>query len=75
MKKKVDKLIPLILSLSKETINSRFMVKISIFDNGVDAKSVMVVVCDLLESGFTIKYFKSEEEAANLLKLLNAVSK
>lgn len=74
-KKKEDKTTELIVSYGTETIGSRFIVKLSIMDNGVTTKSVMVIVHDVLESGFTIKYFKSVEDAAQLLNLLKAASK
>lgn len=65
----------LLTSVDQELINSRFLVKASVFDNGVHPKSYMLVIVDLLESGFTLKYFKREEDVSDLLKLLNAASK
>jgi len=70
---KDSKLTRLIQSFETETINKRFMVKISIFDNGVDKRSIMVVVFDLLESGFTIKFYGTDLEAADMLNLLKKV--
>lgn len=72
---KDSKFTRLLQSFETEVINKRFQVKVSIFDNGVDPRSIMVVIFDLLESGFTIKFHKTDEEAANLLNLLKSASK
>lgn len=72
---KDSKITRMIQSFPMEIINKRFQVKVSIFDNGVHPRSIMVVVFDLLESGFTIKFHKTDQEAANLLNLLKSASK
>lgn len=73
MNKKDGKLIKLLHSVPEQIINKRFLVKTSVFNNGVNKESIVVCVRDLLESGFTIKFFNSEDDAAKLLKLLHAV--
>lgn len=70
---KDSKFTRMLQSIPTETINKRFMVKISIFDNGVDKKNIMVVIVDLLESGFTIKFFDKEDIAARYLDILKKV--
>jgi hypothetical protein len=70
---KDSKLTRLLQSIPLETINKRFMVKISVFDNGVDKKSIMVVIVDLLNSGFTIRMFDKEDTAARYLDILKKV--
>lgn len=64
----------LITSHQPEMINSRFRVKASMFNDGIHTPSIMLIVEDLLESGFSLKYFKKQEDAAALLKLLHAAS-
>lgn len=64
----------LITSGNPEIINSRFVVKASIMNNGVHPESIMLVIHDLLENGFSIKFFKSKDDVAGLLKLLQAAS-
>jgi hypothetical protein len=74
MSNKKDGLTELLVSGKPEMINSRFRVKASIFNNGVHPKSTLIVVEDLLESGFSMKFFTKQEDAAALLKLLHAAS-
>lgn len=57
----------------KPIINNRFMIHYSVMDNGVDPKSYMLMVVDLVEEGFTTKYFSKEEDVVRLLKLLKEV--
>lgn len=73
-KKKTDKITELIVSHSPEMVNTRFLVQSSIMNNGYHDKSIMFIITDLVESGFSIKFFNSTESAANLLKLLKAAS-
>ena len=73
MSKKDGKITKLINSVPELIINRRFLAKLSIFDNGVDKKSILLCVKDLLTSEFTIKFLKSEYEAENYLKLLKLV--
>ena len=70
-----DKLTKLIVSSAVEIIGGRFQVKISIFDNDVDKKSILVVVLDMVEHGFSMKYFNNNEDVLKLLQLLNSVGK
>jgi hypothetical protein len=67
--------IKLIESLDEKMIGTRFLVKASIFDNGVNPKSIMLAVRDLVENGFSLRYFKNEDEVASFLKLLHAAAK
>ena len=70
---KDSKLTRMIQSVKSEVINKRFIVKVSIFDNGVNKSSILVVVADLLDAGFTMKYFEKPEEAARFLDILRKV--
>lgn len=73
MAKKKNQTIELIQSGKAELISDRFMVKGSVFDNGIDKPSIMMIVVDLLENKFSIKFFKTSEEAAFLVKALQMV--
>jgi hypoxanthine-guanine phosphoribosyltransferase len=72
--KKKTGLTELIVSSKPEMINARFLVKASVFDDGVHDKSILLIVTDLLENGFTMKFFKTDEAASSFLKLLHAAS-
>jgi len=74
-KKKVDKTTELIVSYGTEMIDTRFVIKVSIFDNGVNPKSIMIVVRDIIDNGFTIKNFKDMDAATAFLKLLKMAAK
>lgn len=73
-KNKREDTIPLIQSTDAQIIGGRFMVKASIYDDGMHPQSVMLVITDLIERNFKIQFFKNQEKAADLLKLLNAAS-
>ena len=69
---KEDPIIKMIQSIEPKILGGRFLVKASSMNNGVHKPSIMFVVKDLVDNGFVIKYFNSEEKAAEFLKLLNA---
>ena len=73
MSKKDGKITKLIHSVPEQIINKRFMTKISVFNNGTDKESILICIKDLLNSEFTIKFLKSEDEAVNLLNILKSV--
>lgn len=75
MDKKDGKITKLIESSEVELINKRFRAKVSIFDNGVDKKSTMLVIHDLLENHFKIHFYESADEVVTILKILMEVSK
>lgn len=70
-----DKTTPLIDSKNARMIGTRFMVKMSIFDNGVHPKSILIAVQDLKDKGFSMKYFSDDDKAGDFLKLLIAAVK
>lgn len=72
-KMKSSDTVELIVSGKAEMINDRFLVKGSVYNDGNNPKSVMLVVMDFLENGFKIKYFKNEQEASLLIKTLQSV--
>jgi hypothetical protein len=69
---KKEPLIKLIQSIPPKILGGRFLVKASSMDNGVNKQSIMFIVKDLIDNGFAIKYFNTEDNAAEFLKLLNA---
>ena len=75
MDKKDGKITKLIESTEVELINKRFRVKVSIYDNGVDKKSTMSVIHDLLENNFKIRFYDSLDDVVIALKLLREASK
>lgn len=72
MSDKPKKTILLIQSSPVNTIG-RFQVKASIFDNGHDEMSIMLVISDLLCENFKIKFFKTADHASYFINLLKAV--
>lgn len=59
------------LKSSKEkVINNRFVVKASILDTGAVRPSILIVVRDLLENNFKMKFFETEAAADNFIQLL-----
>ena len=75
MAKKKKETVELIVSYGTEIIDKRFVVKVSRMDNGVNPETFLVVTQDLLETGFSMKYFKNKEEVAQFLKLLKVAAK
>ena len=73
MTKKDDKLKKLIESGETELINNRFRVKASVYDDGVHKKSFMLVISDLLQNHFKIRFFGTAEDAASSIQILRAV--
>ena len=67
-----DKTVELIVSYGTETIGARFRVKASKYDNGL-VISYLICICDLLEGGFSMKCFRTQDELTQLLRLLNSV--
>lgn len=64
---------PFIQSLPVNTIG-RFQVKASIMDNGVNPKSVMLVITDLVEKNFKTKFFQNTEQASDFINLLKSAN-
>jgi hypothetical protein len=59
------------LKSSKEKIiNKRFVVKASVLNTGAFEPSILIVVRDLLENNFMMRYFKTEDEANQFIQLL-----
>lgn len=52
-------------------INNKFLVKISVFDSGVSKKTYLIVVKSLLDDGFKMKFFDTEQNFAAYLQMLN----
>lgn len=75
MAKKSDKTTKLIVSYGTEMIGTRFRVKISKFDNGVNHESFLVAVQDLLDGGFSMKCFLKQDDVSQFLKLLTEATK
>lgn len=75
MSKPKKNITKLITSVDQETIGNRFVVKISIMDNGVNKKSILIVTRDLLDGGFSMKFVDTEEEVRLFIKLLSEATK
>ena len=58
------------LKSKKFLINNRFMIKLSMMDNGVTEKTFLIVIQDLLESNFKMAFYTEEEEVNKLIKML-----
>lgn len=59
------------LKSSKEKIiNKRFVVKASVLNTGAFEPSILIVVRDLLENNFMMRYFKTEDEVNQFIQLL-----
>lgn len=56
----------------QDFINSRFVVNVSKMDNGVNDPSFMMIVRDVTENGFTLRFFNKGSDVAALLSLLKA---
>ena len=54
-------------------INDRFLVKISVFDNGKDKSSIMIAVVDLIGNEFKLRFFNNKDQAESFLNLLKSV--
>ena len=54
-------------------INDKFLVKLSVMDTGVTAKTYLIVVKSLLDAGFKMQYFNSDEEAGKFLQMLHLI--
>jgi len=68
-KNEQDKIQELIKS-KKFLINNRFLVKLSMVDNGVTEKTFLIVIQDLLEQNFKMAFHTDEEEVNKLIKML-----
>jgi hypothetical protein len=72
MDDKLGPINPIIESAPPRVFGGRFLVKGSTFDNGVDKPSIMLIINDLVEKNFRIKFYKDAESAASTLRLLEA---
>jgi hypothetical protein len=63
---------PILDSAPARVFGSRFLVKGSTFDNGVDKPSIMLIITDLVDKNFKIQFFKDAESAASVLSILDA---
>lgn len=54
-------------------INDKFLVKVSMLDTGAFKKSYLIVVKGLLDNGFKMRYFNSDEEASQFLQMLHLI--
>lgn len=72
MTNKKESITRLISSHSPEVINNRFLVQYSKMSNGVHKDSFMLVIVDMVDEGFSLKYFNTTDEVISVLKLLKA---
>ncbi len=54
-------------------INNRFLIKLSMVDTGATKKTYLMVIQDLVEHQFKMKFFTNEEEVNSLIKTLYLV--
>ena len=73
MTDKNNKTIKLLESSDVQLIDNRFRVKLSSFDNGVDKKSILLVIHDLLKNNFNMTFYNTTDEAAQMISLLKLV--
>ena len=73
MTDKNNKTIKLLESSDVQLIDNRFRVKLSSFDNGVDIKSILLVIHDLLKNNFNMTFYNTTDEAAQMISLLKLV--
>jgi len=59
-------------SSDEKIINKRFAIKASVLNTGAFRSSILIVVRDLLENNFTMKFFETEDEANAFIQLLLA---
>jgi hypothetical protein len=57
-------------SEQEHLIGNRFLIKASCLDSGVYPKSICLVIKDIIEDNFKVKYFNSEEETKEFINLL-----
>lgn len=54
-------------------INDKFLVKVSVMDTGATKKTYLIVVKSLLDNGFKVQYFDSDEAAGKFLQMLHLI--
>jgi hypothetical protein len=54
-------------------IGGRFQVKASVLNTGATKISIMLVIVDVVDENFKIKFFEDSEAASDFIKLLKAV--
>lgn len=59
-----------LIKSKKFLINNRFLVKLSMVNNGVTEKTYLIVIQDMLEQNFKMKFFTDENEVNDLIKML-----
>lgn len=74
MSKKPPNISDYILSSPVNLIGGRFQVKASVFNTGAIKTSIMLIVVDIVEENFKIKFFKDSEAASDFINLLKAVN-
>jgi len=57
-------------SWNEKIINDRFVIKASVMNTGAFRTSILIVVRDLLENNFKVKFFGSDDEANQFIQLL-----
>lgn len=59
-----------LIKSKKFLINNRFLVKLSMVNNGVTEKTYLIVIQDMLEQNFKMKFFTDENEVNDLIRML-----
>lgn len=64
---------PLLTSRPTEVINKRFIVKGSIFNTGNDKPQILILVYDVVELAFKMRYFIDTNEASSFINILREI--
>jgi hypothetical protein len=59
-----------LIKSKKFLINNRFLVKLSMVNNGVTEKTYLIVIQDMLQQNFKMQFFTDENEVNDLIKML-----
>jgi hypothetical protein len=59
-----------LIKSKKFLINNRFLVKLSMVNTGVTEKTYLIIIQDMLEQNFKMKFFTDENEVNDLIKML-----
>lgn len=59
-----------LIKSKKFLINNRFLVKLSMVNNGVTEKTYLIVIQDMLAQNFKMQFFTDENEVNDLIKML-----
>ena len=65
-----NNIVKFLKSSEEKILNKRYAVKASIFNTGAFTPSILLVIRDLVDNNFKMKFFKNEDEANQFIQLL-----